>query len=129
MGETQWLDADEQHAWRQFLQMQSQLRSRISKQLKAEQGLSEADYEVLVHLSEEPSGRLRPYELGKYTLWETSRLSHHLSRMVERGLVTREVCPTDQRGALIALTDLGRTTIEQAAPTHVGHVRRWFLDA
>src|SRR3569623_899782 len=115
MGETNWLDADQQHAWRQFLQMQTQLRSRISRQLKAEQNLSEADYEVLVCLSETPSGRLRPYELGQFTLWETSRLSHHFSRMVERGLVTREACPTDQRGALIALTEQGRAAIEQAA--------------
>jgi len=109
--------------------MQGQLRSRLGSQLQRETGLSEADYEVLVNLSEAPNGRLRPSEIGGATQWEKSRISHHVSRMEERGLVKRMACPTDRRGAFVAITAAGRRAIERAAPVHVGHVREAFIDA
>jgi DNA-binding MarR family transcriptional regulator len=49
--------------------------------------------------------------------------------MAQRGLVARETCPTDSRGAFVVLTDAGRRAIESAAPQHVEHVRQWFIDA
>ena len=49
--------------------------------------------------------------------------------MERRGLVERQECPSDSRGAFIALTDAGRLAIEAAAPFHVEQVRRWFLSA
>lgn len=129
MSGTGWLDAREARAWRGFISTQAQVRARLARQLQRECGLSEADYEVLVHLSEEPSGRLRAFQLGHATLWEKSRLSHHLSRMADRGLVRREACPTDPRGAVIVLTDAGREAITAAAPLHVAQVRRCFVNA
>jgi len=109
--------------------MQQRLTRQVARDLQHETGLSAADYEVLVQLSEAPSGRLRAFELGGVTQWEKSRLSHHISRMVDRGLVKREACPTDNRGAFIVMTAAGRKAIEAAAPRHVEHVRRWFIDS
>ena len=128
MSRTRWLTEREQHAWRQFLLMQAQLRNRIVSRLQRETGLSEGDYEVLVNLSEAPGGRLRPSEIGGATRWEKSRISHHLTRMEARGLVERMPCPTDNRGALIGMTPAGRRAIEGAAPMHVQHVREAFID-
>lgn len=108
--------------------MQGQLRNRLGSQLQRETGLSEADYEVLVNLSEVPGGQLRPSELGGATRWEKSRISHHVTRMESRGLVKRMPCPTDKRGALVVVTAAGRRAIERAAPHHVGHVREAFFD-
>ena len=122
MAEPRWLDEREARAWRGFLRMQSELR-RVARQLQQEAGLSAADYEVLVSLSEAPGGRLRVFELGGATQWEKSRLSHHLTRMEHRGLVRRMPCPTDNRGANVVLTD-GPSAIEAAAPRHVEHVRK-----
>lgn len=129
MAEPRWLSEHEQHAWRRFLLMQGELRNRLGSRLQQETDLSEADYEVLVNLSEVPDGRLRPSELGGATRWEKSRISHHVTRMEARGLVKRMPCPTDRRGALIALTPAGRRAIERAAPRHVEHVREAFFDA
>jgi len=123
-----WLDGREERAWRGFVSLQQQVRRRIARELQRSSGLSEADYEVLVHLSEAPDGRMRPYQLGRVTQWEKSRLSHHLSRMAERGLVERQFCPTDSRGSFVALTQEGRSAIGAAAPLHVEDVRRWFID-
>jgi DNA-binding MarR family transcriptional regulator len=129
MDDPRWLDEREQHAWRRFISMKSQLEGRMARQLQRDSALSESDYEVLVQLSEAPEGRQRVFELGRATQWEKSRLSHHLTRMAQRGLVARESCPTDSRGAFVVLTDAGRRAIEAAAPQHVEHVRRWFIDA
>jgi DNA-binding MarR family transcriptional regulator len=80
-------------------------------------------------LSESPDGRMRPFEMIQTLAWEQSRLSHHLSRMQRRGLVCREECAGDGRGAVIVLTPCGRNAIESAAPAHAATVRELFFDA
>jgi DNA-binding MarR family transcriptional regulator len=125
---TGWLTPDEQRAWRGFLLMHRQLSVHLHRQLQADSGLSLADYEVLVSLTDIAAGRRRPSDLQRQLQWEQSRLSHHLTRMQRRGLVERTECPDDGRGAYVALTATGRATIEAAAPGHVEAVRRWFFD-
>lgn len=83
---------------------------------------------MLVHLSEAPDERLRSFQLSAALQWEKSRLSHHLTRMQGRGLVTRQECRTDGRGAFVVLTDAGRAAIEEAAPFHVTDVRHAFIE-
>ena len=72
--------------------------------------------------------RARLGELAERMAWSRSRLSHHLTRMERRGLVTREDCPSDGRGAFVVLTDAGLGVIQSAAPGHVASVRRSFID-
>ena len=48
--------------------------------------------------------------------------------MQRRGLIAREECTTDKRGAFVVLTDTGRDAIEKAAPGHVDLVRRLVFD-
>ncbi|MCK9895066.1 MarR family winged helix-turn-helix transcriptional regulator [Frankia sp. AgB32] len=128
MAGVRWLDEREQRAWRGLMEMQDGLTEFVDRQLRNRCGLSNSDYQVLVHLSEASDGRLRPFELGRLLHWEKSRLSQHLGRMENRGLVRRERCPTDQRGAVVALTPRGRTLIEDAAPQHVDDVRGVLID-
>ncbi|MGH3811010.1 MAG: MarR family winged helix-turn-helix transcriptional regulator [Pseudonocardiaceae bacterium] len=128
MAEVPWLDAREQRAWRAFLDVGRELLAELNRQLTRDAGLSGADYALLVPLSEAPDGRMRPRDLGRRVNWDRSRLSHQIRRMQERGLVVREECYTDGRGAFVVLTDRGREAIESAAPDHVRSVRRFFLD-
>jgi len=128
MTDTRWLDADEQRAWRRYVRMQGELTARLARQLQADSNLSMADFEVLVNLTDVPEGRLRVTELARSLQWEKSRLSHHFSRMEKRGLVVREDCPSDARGAFVVLTPEGRAAIEAAAPGHVETVRRLMFD-
>jgi DNA-binding MarR family transcriptional regulator len=123
-----WLDPREARAWRGYTSMRVQLQARLSRELARHSGLSDADYSVLVHLSEAPDGRLRAFELGRALQWEKSRLSHHLKRMGGRGLVTREDCESDARGSFVVITPAGRSAIEAAAPAHVEDVRRYLID-
>jgi DNA-binding MarR family transcriptional regulator len=123
-----WLDLGEERAWRSLMEMQDGLSEFIERQLRNRCGLSHADYQVLAHLSEAPNGRLRPFELGKLLHWEKSRLSQHLGRMQHRGLVSRERCRTDQRGAVVVITAGGSDLIAAAAPQHVDDVRKVLID-
>jgi len=125
---TRWLDPGEHRAWRAYQRMQGQLAARLNRQLQADAGLSLADYEVLVVLTDAETGYLRPFELQRSLQWEQSRLSHHLTRMQRRGLIERRECTDDGRGAFIVLTEIGRKTIEAVAPGHVDAVRRLFFD-
>jgi DNA-binding MarR family transcriptional regulator len=122
----QWLDESQDKAWRGYRRMFLLLNAQIARDL-ARAGLSEADYDVLSTLSE-TSGRARIKDLGAHLLWSQSRLSHHLTRMQQRGLVTREECPNDARGAIVALTEEGRAKLTETAPGHVESVRRHFVD-
>jgi DNA-binding MarR family transcriptional regulator len=127
-GEVGWLSDEEQDAWRGLQRMQLQLTGRLSRELSANGGLSYQDYAVLVVLTDRDDGRMRVLELGRELGWEKSRLSHHLQRMVGRGLVCRERCPSDQRGAFIVVSAEGRRALEASAPGHVAAVRRYFVD-
>ena len=123
-----WLTEDEQRAWRGLLQMTSQLNARMNRQLQDDYGISLADYDVLVVLSEAPKGRRRVFEIADALAWEQSRVSHQLARMQRRGLVARQECPTDARGAFAVLATAGRAAIERAAPAHVEMVRQLVFD-
>jgi DNA-binding MarR family transcriptional regulator len=129
MNETgRWLTPAEHDAWHSFIHMQEKLIGRLSRRVQAESDLSAADYTVLVELTDAPDGRLRPLDLAKTVEWEKSRMSHHIGRMAKRGLVTREECADDGRGAVIAITPAGREAIAAAAPLHVEAVRQLFVD-
>ncbi|KRD04685.1 MULTISPECIES: MarR family winged helix-turn-helix transcriptional regulator [unclassified Streptomyces] len=129
MTETsRWLTDTEQHAWRSFVRLQDRLLGRLGREMQADSGLSSADYGVLVELTEVPEGRLRVLELARALEWEKSRMSHHLNRMAKRGLIVREDCPSDARGAFVAVTPAGREALAAAAPRHVEAVRRLFID-
>ena len=123
-----WLDDHEQRAWRSLMAMQEGLAEFLERQLRSRCALSNADFQVLAHLSEAPNGRLRSFELTRLLRWEKGRLSQHLGRMQTRGLVLRERCSDDRRGAVIAITARGTELIEAAAPQHLADVRSAFID-
>ncbi|MEA3078146.1 MAG: hypothetical protein QOF60_3054 [Actinomycetota bacterium] len=128
MAKTRWLDEREAHLWRTWLRLNQELLGILEDQINREGGLSGADYAVLVPLSAAPDGMLRARELGREILWDRSRLSHQLGRMEKRGLVVREECVEDARGAMVRMTDAGRAAIKRAAPGHVAATRRHFFD-
>jgi DNA-binding MarR family transcriptional regulator len=128
-SDVRWLTAEEERLWRQWLTLNSRLSAALQKQLHDDAGLSMPDFEVLVHLTDSPEGRVRVTDLARLLQWERSRVSHHVTRMESRHLVQRVECAEDGRGAFIVITPQGRSAIEQAAPGHVTTVRRLVFDA
>jgi DNA-binding MarR family transcriptional regulator len=123
-----WLSDDEQRTWRTYLQMSSLLPAALNRELQQDSGLTLPEYEVLVQLSEAAQRRLRPFQICAALNWEQSRLSHQLTRMERRGLVSRRECSADGRGAFIELTPAGADAIGAAAARHVAAVRRLVFD-
>ncbi|MEH1123173.1 MarR family winged helix-turn-helix transcriptional regulator [Micromonospora sp. CPCC 206061] len=126
--EPHWLSPEEQRAWRAFIRLHQKLTAALGRDLQAHAKLSGADFEILVALTDIPEGRQRFQDLAKTIDWEQSRLSHQIARMTKRGLVAREECAEDGRGAFVVITAAGRKTIEAAAPHHVATVRRLVID-
>jgi len=120
-----WLTAEEQRVWRRWMTLNAQLSATLQRELQDDAGLSTQDYEVLVHLTDNPEGRTRVTDLARLMQWERSRVSHHVTRMERQRLE----CAEDGRGAFVVITPQGRAAIEQAAPGHVNTVRRLVFDA
>lgn len=123
-----WLDEREQATWRAFLHTHASLMAQLGREMQDASGLSNADYAVLVRVSEHPDRRVRVLELARALLWEKSRLSHQLTRMEQRGLLTRVTCSEDRRGAFVELTEAGSSAVAAVAPLHVESVRRYLFD-
>jgi DNA-binding MarR family transcriptional regulator len=121
--------AEELRIWRGFIETTEAVRAELGARLQAECGLSPGDYAVLLALSEAEGQRLRSSQLADDIGWERSRLSHHLGRMEKRGLIRREECRTDNRGAEVVLTTEGAAAFRGATVPHLTAVRELFVDA
>lgn len=128
MTEPHWLDDAEALLWRRWVRLNHEVMTALGSQLSQESGMSDADYAVLVPLSEADGGVLRSRDLRAQIYWDRSRLSHQIRRMEERGMIRREPCPDDARSSMIHITASGRSAIEQAAPGHVAATRRHVFD-
>jgi DNA-binding MarR family transcriptional regulator len=126
--DVRWLTAQEERVWRRWLTLNTRLSATLHKELHDDAGLSMPDYEVLVHLTDNPAGRVRVTDLARLLQWERSRVSHHVTRMERRRLVQRVECAEDARGAFVVITPQGRAAIDQAAPGHANTVRRLVFD-
>jgi DNA-binding MarR family transcriptional regulator len=127
-GQAEWLNPDQQRAWRNYIEATTMLLDALDRQLQRDAGMPHGYYEILVRLSERPDRSMRMSELAEATRSSRSRLSHAVSRLEERGWILRRDCETDRRGQLAELTDSGRAALEQAAPGHVAEVRKHLID-
>jgi DNA-binding MarR family transcriptional regulator len=122
-----WLDAEEQHAWREYLRATRLLEAALDHDLQ-NQGLQLSEYEIISMLSEQPDRRLRMSQIAELVVQSRSRLTHTAGRLEKRGWVHREPCAGDRRGVELVLTDTGYAEISRMAPTHVGSVRANMVD-
>src|SRR6478735_5955696 len=96
---TEWLTIEQQQHWRAYIAATTPLHEKLSRELQAAHGLTIGDYEILVRLSESPGRGLRMSLLASHTLASRSRLSHQVDRLEKAGLVERQACESDRRGA------------------------------
>ncbi len=82
---TKWLSTEQQAYWRAWLAASMLLRDQLTKEIQEQHGLTMADYEILVQLSEHPERRMRMNELAACTLVSRSRLTHQIDRMAKAG--------------------------------------------
>lgn len=114
--------------WASYQRMRVQLAGRLNRELAASTGLSEADYEILTALLESPDDSVRALALRCGLEWEKSRLSHQLRRMEQRGLLSREECTEDNRGAVVRITGTGRRLAREAKRHYERAVHRYVVN-
>ncbi|GAA4663929.1 MarR family winged helix-turn-helix transcriptional regulator [Frondihabitans cladoniiphilus] len=114
----------EKHLWHLWKQASETVRSRIAGDLLAETGLSDGDFGVLSRLVDLGGGCLRQNELASSMHWHRSRLSKHLTRMEERGLVVRG--PSGD-GVEVSILPAGTEAIERSRAVHAEAVRRHLI--
>jgi len=122
------ISAAEWDAWRAFYAMRRRLDRTLERQLQRDGDISAPDYEVLLAVFTAPDRRIRTRELTRELDWETSRVSHQVTRMEKRGLVERTECDTDGRGSWIGVTPAGSRAVLGAMREHAASIRRYFFD-
>lgn len=127
-GPPQWLSSTEMDAWTNLVQLLMLVPTALDQQLREEAGLPHTHYHILSALSGQPEHAMRMTELARQAGTTTTRLSHAVSALEQRGWVGRRACRTDRRGQIAYLTDAGFAVLEAAAPGHVAEVRRLIFD-
>jgi DNA-binding MarR family transcriptional regulator len=122
------LTPDQQRAWLAYMRVQLRLTYEMNRELQADSNLSLPDYDVLNALRYAPGGRMQITALAALISWERSRLSHHVRRLQNRGLVESRQAPADRRATEITLTDRGWDEITRASGGHIDLVRRLFFE-
>lgn len=110
------------HAWKQAAEL---VRTRVAADVAAAAELSDPDFGVLTRVVEIGGGRMRQNRLAELMGYHRARLSHHLTRMEERGLVARETVPG---GVEVIATATGRDAVARARPAHARAVRRHLVE-
>lgn len=115
-------------AWIHFVRGHSAITRQMDADLIASHGLTLSDYEVLLHLSLAPDGRLRRVDLAQEVVLSQSGITRLLAGLEKSGLVDRATCDTDRRVVYAELTDAGHAKFREAARTHLAGIRALFAN-
>ena len=115
-------------AWRSYLQSHATIVRLLDAELISEHGITTRDYEVLLYLAQSPDRRLPMSALAESTMLTRSGITRLVDGLVDGGFVERVSCPKDARVSYAQLTDDGFDKLRDAGCTHVGSIRRLFLE-
>ncbi|RZQ61962.1 MarR family winged helix-turn-helix transcriptional regulator [Amycolatopsis suaedae] len=104
--------------WRTLAALHARLEDRLERALQKEHGLSVSEYTVLDVLTRQDGFHLRMSQLASAVVLSQSATTRLVSRLEDRGLLQRYLCPTDRRGIYTEVTDAGKTLLADARPTH-----------
>ena len=121
---TQALTEQEMRCWNLWKRATDRVWERVGQQITAQTGLSVADFSVLTRTVEAPSAP-RQQDLADSLAWSRSRLSRQLTRMEDRGLITRSATPAT---TTVQATATGRRLVATARLAHADAVRVALLD-
>jgi DNA-binding MarR family transcriptional regulator len=115
--------------WRAFLQAHARISRRLDEELRAEHDVSLAEYDALLTIADAPDRRIRMRQLADSVLLSKSGVTRLVDRLVADGLVERDTCLTDARGAEAVLTAAGLERLRRASRTHLRGIDEHFLAA
>jgi DNA-binding MarR family transcriptional regulator len=114
--------------WRAFIQAHARISRRLDEELRLEHDLSLAEYDALLTIAAAPDRRIRMRQLADGVLLSKSGVTRLVDRLVADGLVERDSCLTDARGAEAVLTPAGLDRLRRASRTHLRGIGEHFID-
>jgi DNA-binding MarR family transcriptional regulator len=122
------MDDLESDAWRRLVAVLELLPASLDAQLQQDGGMTHYEFALLSLLRFSPGATLQSKELAIRTNATLPRLSHVVSRLVDRGWLERLPSADDRRATDIRLTDDGRRAVIRATSGHIAHARRLVID-
>jgi DNA-binding MarR family transcriptional regulator len=122
------LDEAQNTVWKLFLTANVLLLELI------EQDLAEAElpplswYGVLWVLEQAPGHKKRLHELAQEVLLSRSNVTRLLDRLESEGLLSRQRCPSDRRGAFACITDAGLEMRQRMWTVYSQSIANYFTD-
>lgn len=113
-------------AWRTLLTVHAELTERIDAALRDADAIPLRWYDALLCVYEAPERRIRLGELARVALLSRSGLSRLVDRLEAAGLLRREACDDDGRGAYAVLTEAGLEALRTAWRTYGREIDRLF---
>nr|WP_234326308.1 MarR family transcriptional regulator [Streptomyces sp. NRRL S-337] len=109
--------------WCALSALHSRIETHIERALQAQHDLSVREFSVLNVLSEQhdgPGGHLRMNQVADSVVLSQSATTRLVTRLEDRGLLSRYLCPDDRRGIYTNVTAEGLALLVEARPTHDG---------
>src|ERR1700751_5222326 len=122
------LTGDALEAWRSYLQSHATILRLLDAELVSAHAITTRDYEVLLYLAQAPDRKLPMSALAESTMLTRSGITRLVDGLVAGGFIERTACPSDARVSYAQLTDGGLEKLRDAGCTHVGSIRRLFLE-
>lgn len=120
------LKPSELRAWQAFLDAQATVLRHLEADLVAANGMTLAEFDVLIQLRLAAEGRLRMTELSERVRLSPSGITRLVDRLVGDGLLKRTRCASDRRGTWAVLTSAGRERVDHVTPIHLRGIRKYF---
>ncbi|GAA0923545.1 MarR family winged helix-turn-helix transcriptional regulator [Streptomyces thermoalcalitolerans] len=112
--------------WCALSLLHNKIEARIERALQAEHGLSVREYSLLDVLSRQhdgEGGHLQMRQVADAVVLSQSATTRLVTRLEDRGLLSRYLCPTDRRGIYTDVSPAGLELLERARPTHDAALR------
>lgn len=106
------------HGWRLLAVLHARIEAQLERVLQSDHQLSVSEYGVLELLSRQQDHHLRMNQLATAMALSQSATTRLVTRLEDRGLLARYLCPTDRRGIYSEVTRPGFALLEQARPAH-----------
>ncbi|WP_049574660.1 MarR family winged helix-turn-helix transcriptional regulator [Nonomuraea sp. SBT364] len=104
--------------WRTLAALHAKIEDRLEKALQKEHGLSVSEYTVLDVLGRQDGWHMRMQQLARAVVLSQSATTRLVTRLENRGLLSRYLCEDDRRGIYTEVTRTGRDLLATAGPTH-----------
>ena len=113
-------------AWRAFLKAHATIINLIERDLAEAKRPPLSTYDVLIELYEASEHRLRMHELAERVVLSRSGLTRLVDRLEAEGLLIRDRCGTDRRGAYAVITEKGISALQQTWPIYARGIAEYF---